>query len=88
MYSEHAYQRRADEIASEYLTSRVLQSWNKQTKLTKYRKFNEYKARLFNIRSYFNTWLIEYEPFKIGFEYERQIALSIKPYIESIQKKS
>ena len=88
IHAERVYQSKTNQMALQFLMSRYLQSWNQQTKLTKYRKFNEYKARLFNTRSYFNTWLIEYEPFKIGFEYERQITLSIKPYIDSIQKRS
>eukprot|EP01083_Nonionella_stella_P083866 231964_1 len=83
-YQQH---HRITQITQRFLLLKSIRFWHKSKVSSKKRKrFNEFKARLWRLRSYFKKWLMVYEPAKIGNRYEEQITISCKPFMISLQK--
>ena len=81
-------QREYDEMAMRFQRTKWFYRWKERTEESKYRAFNRYKATLFGTRTYFNRWFAVYEPFKIGYQYERELMQSVRPYMESTKMSS
>jgi len=86
-FSERRDQRNSNNLAIQYSRHRQLGHWQLYAKRRKRGRFNKYKARLFHLRSYFAAWLRVYEPLEIGGQYEKQLLLSIAPYINARQQR-